>query len=138
MDPGVWIGLGSGVFTIVVVALAVVISLVATLLGVALPVALVLWLLKRQQQARAEEARLLREGTRSTATVMTLRETGIYVNHRPQVALRLLIEDPTGGSFEASVDRVVSMVEIPRVQPGCTLAVAWDPQDRGKLAIDLG
>jgi len=82
--------------------------------------------------------RLAADGVRATATVMSVRETGIYVNRRPQVNLRLLVEDPAGGSFEASVDRVVSMVQIPRVQPGCTLNVAWDPADRGKLAIDLG
>jgi hypothetical protein len=69
------------------------------------------------------------------ATILNLWETGMYVNQNPQVGFHLNVQHPDGSTYEAQTKTVVSIVQLPRLQPGATVSVKIDAQDRAKVAL---
>ena len=51
------------------------------------------------------------------------------------VRFSLEVRPAAGETFEASIEQEVSMVELPRLQPGAIVTVRFDPADRSRLAI---
>ena len=86
-----------------------------------------------------ESARILKIGLPATATVLQLSDTGVTVNHNPQVKLLLEVTplDNTP-SFQAETKLVVSRIQTSAFQPGSVLQVKYDPKNRTKVAIDDG
>ncbi|MEZ4407069.1 MAG: hypothetical protein R3A52_11400 [Polyangiales bacterium] len=79
--------------------------------------------------------RLLATGAEGTARVVGLRETGMLVNHHPQVALDLEVQSPQGHRFMAKCLALVSPMAAPRVQPGCVVPVRFDPANLAHVAV---
>lgn len=87
------------------------------------------------------EARLLRQtGTPAWATILRLWDTGITVNDDPVVGMEVEVRPspPTEGApFRAVIPKsLISRLDVPRVQPGETVAVRYDPNDRSRVALD--
>ena len=80
-------------------------------------------------------SRLLKHGTRADATVLSIRETGNLHNNQPEVKIQLEVLPPDREPFQASVTTFMSPVYLPRVQPGATIAVAYDPASRKDVAL---
>jgi hypothetical protein len=73
---------------------------------------------------------LLAKGQLATAKVLRLSETGTTVNRQPLVRLRLEVQPPSGLTFEAETERLMSLVEIPQFTPGSLVHVKFDPETR--------
>lgn len=71
-------------------------------------------------------------GTPGTATVISARQTGQYVNMQPIVELELLVQAPGRVPTPVSVTEIVEQIHLARVAPGASLAVKV-----GQIPTDL-
>jgi hypothetical protein len=84
----------------------------------------------RALRGRRDDARILREGTRATATLLSAKTTGWVVNNVPQWALRLRI-DGAGAPYETTL-------KLQTYNPpsnGATMAVRVDPLRREHVVL---
>ncbi len=84
---------------------------------------------------RANE-HLLQQGVRARAVVVSITETGWLVNRRPECEIVLRVEPRGGESYVTSVREVVSLTQIPQLQPGRPVAVRYDPNNRKEVVIE--
>jgi Short C-terminal domain len=87
--------------------------------------------------AGRRRARLLREGVRGTAAVLSMEQTGVYVNEQPQVRLRLLVEADGIPPYEVERTEIVPLIALGALNQG-ELAVVVDPDDHETVTIDWG
>jgi hypothetical protein len=118
---------------IVEIVLIVVVSLVATVV----PLALVGFLVFRLMKGSAERQKLLQTGVPATAQVIAVQQTGTYVNNQPEVMATLMVQRAGAPPYQVNTTMILSLLEVPRLQPGASVAVKIDPQDAQKVAIDL-
>jgi hypothetical protein len=123
------IGLGFTFFMVVVVG-------GGTLLVTAASLAVPGYFLYTLAQANARNAQLLKTGEPAAAKVLAVQTTGTTINDAPQVKLLLEVH-PTGRpAFHAEATTLVSLVEIPRVQPGHMVGVRFDPANPAQVAVE--
>ena len=91
--------------------------------------------LGRRSQKNQE---LLRDGIHGSAQVLEAEQTGTYINHQPQVRLRLRIQAPGVEPYELTKRVTVPMIAVGTLGSGRPLSVAIDPGDRDRIAIDWG
>jgi hypothetical protein len=72
----------------------------------------------------------------ATAKVVELSTKGGGLNDNPKIDFELDVTREGEPSFRAQVSVIVSLLAIPRVQPGCEIDVRIDPHDRSKVVID--
>jgi hypothetical protein len=74
------------------------------------------------------ESRIVRQqGTLVPAEIMSVADTGIYINRQPMLEFMLLVHPPHEAAFEAMIREVVPLSAIPQVQPGSRLQVYYIP-----------
>jgi len=78
------------------------------------------------------------KGLPARATVVEIWDTGVTVNDDPVVGFRLEVEAVGRPQWRAETRALVSLLAIPRVQPGAVLPVRYDPSDPSRVAIDAG
>lgn len=118
--------------------LGIIITVVSILfsLVVMAGVGFVMWkvfggLMKQSQERQA----LLATGMPATGRVMQLMDTGMLVNNNPQVRLIVEVQMPGRPPYQADTTMIVSMLAIPRVQPGCTVNLRVDPMNPTRVAV---
>ena len=89
------------------------------------------------RRSQANE-RLKREGIPGTAQILEAEQTGMYVNNQPQVRLRLRVDARGLAPFELEKRVTVPLIALGTLTGGRPLAVAVDPEDRDRIAIDWG
>jgi nitrate/nitrite transporter NarK len=82
---------------------------------------------------KKQEQWLLTYGTPAKATVTGLADTGTTINDNPLVKLTMQIEPDFGSEFTATLEVLVSRLNIPRV--GDVLHVRYDPQKPSVMMI---
>src|SRR5689334_10808821 len=75
-------------------------------------------------------------GVPADATVLQIWDTGVTLNNDPVVGFLLDVHPAGQTAFQAKTKQVVSRLAVPRVQPGATLRVFYDPKDTTRVAID--
>jgi len=135
---GAVIGIVVTIVTVLITIVAVVFSLLITLVATIGPFILIFWLLKKQQEKKAAEQKLLETGERATATVLALEETGMLINNQPLVNVKLQVQRQGQAPYEHTHQMVLSMLTIPQVQPGTLVNVRVDPANPRRVAIALG
>lgn len=73
--------------------------------------------------------RLKTHGTAATAKVVSLTQTGMYINSNPMVRFVLEVQPPHGSPFHAEAERLVNLVDLPRLQPGASVSVRYNPDN---------
>ena len=76
-------------------------------------------------------------GLPAKATVIKVWETGTRVNHNPIVGFELEVRAEGRPPWTAETKALVSILAIPRIQPGMELDVFYDPADPSRVAIAL-
>ena len=79
---------------------------------------------------------LMAHGVTGSAQILNARQTGVYVNNQPQLALTLRVTAPGHGTYETTVKQIVSFLYVGRLSNGQPLSVKVDQQDRTQLVID--
>lgn len=125
-----------GGFGLGVTAMVIVITLFS-LLVTAVPIVFVVIYMVKLMKKKAESDKVLATGQQATGTVMRLSETGTMINNQPLVNIVLNVQRPGIPPYQVMVQKVISQLEIPRLQPGMTVAVKVDPANPQSVAIDL-
>jgi hypothetical protein len=87
----------------------------------------------RLNAGKIEAAR--RGGRIALARVLSIRRTGTTINDEPVCVIEVLVAPEAGRPYRTSVREVVSIVELPAMQPGAVLVVAQLAADRPEVAI---
>lgn len=87
-------------------------------------------------KGRARQARLMSEGLRGFATILEAEGTGIAVNHRPQLRMRLRVELPGRAPYEIDHREVVPFLGLESIGPNRRVAVFVDREKPDQLVID--
>lgn len=74
-------------------------------------------------------------GSPAKATVVAIWETGTRVNHNPVVGFDVEVHAEGRPAWRAKTKALVSILAIPRIQPGAVLDVFYDPADPSRVAI---
>lgn len=137
MDPTTFLGLFGG--GSILLTLGILVITCVSLLGSFAFVGVILWFtLRPLLQNMNQRNQILQTGIPAMATIMSLAETGMLVNHQPQVRIGLQVNPPNGLPYQTELTMVISMLVIPQVQPGLTVPVKIDPKDPSKVAILFG
>lgn len=103
------------------------------LIGVFVPLLLVAGIAVRWYQNKW----LLINGEAAQAKILKIWETGAYVNEQPQVGMLLEVYAANRPVYQAEAKRIVSILNIPRIQVGSTVDVKFDPQNPSRIAVVL-
>ena len=83
---------------------------------------------------RAEQ--LKREGVRGSATILGMRQTGMYVNEQPQIEFELRVEASGMTPYEVKKKAVVPLIAMGTLSNGRPLDVYIDREERERMTID--
>jgi len=75
-------------------------------------------------------------GRSGRATIVSLRESGPYVNNRPTITMELDVELPGGERYRGQAKQAVGRLVIGRLQPGAEIPVRVDAADRTNVSVD--
>lgn len=76
-------------------------------------------------------------GLLAKARIIEIKDTGSRVNYDPRVRIKLEVQPESGAVFQAETEMVVSVVDLPRLQPGATVSVKYDPENRAHVSLVL-
>jgi hypothetical protein len=75
-------------------------------------------------------------GIAGTAKVLSVADTGASVNDNPVCELRLAVTVPGHEAYETTLRQTIPRLQAPMLQPGTSLPVKVDPQDRDAVILD--
>ncbi len=76
-------------------------------------------------------------GKAAEATVLEIWDTRIRVNFQPVVGFFLELKPERGNVYLATMQCIISIVDIPRIQAGMVLPARYDENDPSKVALLL-
>ena len=76
-------------------------------------------------------------GLAAEAKILKIWDAGVRVNDDPVVGFLLEVYPPDGESYEAQTKGPISIVHMPRFQPGAVVPVRIDPQNPARVALDI-
>lgn len=82
-------------------------------------------------------AEIRAHGRPAKATVLEIWETGVWVNHNPVAGFLLEVRAEGMAAYEAETRALISILWIPRIQPGAVLQVKYDPRNPSRVALDI-
>jgi hypothetical protein len=91
----------------------------------------------QMMQAYSAAAQLQLAGTPAQARVLSVRQTGAYVNMAPQCVLELEVYPGATPPYTATVYAPVPPMAIPRVQPGLMVPIRVDPLNPMHIVLAL-
>ena len=91
----------------------------------------------QMMQAYGAAAQLQRSGMPAQARVLSVHQTGAYVNMAPQCVLELEVYPGTRPPYTATVYAPVQPMAIPRVQVGLLVPIRIDPLNPMHIALAL-
>ena len=109
-------------------------TLTAAILGVT-GIGLFLWG-GRWARGYKEAQRLRMSGVPGQATIVGMRQTGVYLNEQPQIELNLQVQSEMHGPYQATVREYVPLMLLATLSSGRPLPVKVDPADPQKLVIE--
>ncbi len=109
---------------------------IAVAMGVVVAVSVIVVAVRASAAARAGRKRIWETGAAATARVLAIGADGSSFNDHPNVDLQLEVTRDGGTPYKATVRALISQLAIPRIQPGCTIAVRVDPTDPGTMVVD--
>lgn len=127
---GALLGFAAGMAAVIVVAP------VAGVFIVAACVALVVFCLWFFFGPEVRRQRLLARGVPAEATILAVEETGITVQgNYPMARFRFEVHPAVGEPYEVTTKCLLNRFEVPAYQPGATVRVLVDPEDRRKVVL---
>lgn len=71
--------------------------------------------------------RVLRNGRTGEGRILSVAQTGVYINNNPMMRITLEVTPSDGRPFEAETERLINIAQIPQFQPGAVVPVRYDP-----------
>lgn len=80
--------------------------------------------------------KLIREGVQANGIILDADPTGSVYNSQPEIRFRLRVSPADGREYEAETDMIINPIYAPQFQPGKTVKVRYDQQDRARVTIE--
>jgi hypothetical protein len=122
MDPSTLFGLGFSGITLAIICISVICSLVIVAAAIAIPI-----YFYRNQRKKAEA--LMAAGTQGEATILSLQDTGMFINNNPRVIVQLEIRMPNMAPYQLTKTMTVPIIRLAQVQTGSVVQVMVDMSD---------
>lgn len=133
MDDSTLFAGGTIIFTIVIIVFSFAAAIV--------PMVLIFRYISKMS---AKNQALMATGIAAQARVMQMGPTGMTINNSPQMNLVLEVHPPpqpgyrgAAAPFMATVQALIPVYAMGRVQPGAMVPVRFDPANAMNVAIDL-
>jgi hypothetical protein len=81
--------------------------------------------------------RAAREGRVGIGRVLSLAETGAYFGRNPVCRLLLVVVPRSGPTYQVTTELLVSVIQAPRVQPGCLVPMVTYADGRQRVVLSL-
>jgi len=78
----------------------------------------------------------IKNGVKTKARVLEVRDTGVTINDNPQVGLKLELRTQEGTSLEVEAKTIVSRLNVAHVQPGVFANVIYDPLKPQRVQVE--
>ena len=134
------------VFLFVVIIVAIVIAAIVTAsrgrfdifvpLTIIFPFAILAFIFSLIRRSRLNKEKLLKTGEPAKAKILSVSETGVYINNKPRIAIELEVKPQTGLPFNAKIYAVISFLQPLLYQPGVILNVRYDMNNLKNIAIE--
>lgn len=79
--------------------------------------------------------RLRTEGVEGQAIILSMQQTGLYVNNLPQVKMQMKVEQPAGRNFIAETKEVLTFIELSMIRVGSKMTVRYNPENHKEIMI---
>jgi hypothetical protein len=83
----------------------------------------------------SQDRQLLANGVPASARILAVEDTYTRVSSNPLVRFRLEVQPKDGRAYETTTEAIVSVVDLPRFQPGTSVEVKVDPDDAARVAL---
>lgn len=80
--------------------------------------------------------KLQANGLEAEAKILKIWQTGTEINNNPVVGMLLEVRPPGQPTFQAQTERLISLLNIPSIQPGAVVHVKYDPDSREVALAD--
>jgi hypothetical protein len=80
---------------------------------------------------------LQKTGLAAKATILKISDSGITINDDPVAWLDLEVHPANSAAFRARTKCLISRLEVPQFQPGCSIPVRYDPADHTRVGVDV-
>jgi hypothetical protein len=91
---------------------------------------------RKWQKGYAEAQRIKAQGVPGQATIMSMQQTGVYVNEQPQIELQLQVQDEMYGSRQVTLKEYVPLMLLGTLSSGRPLPVKVDPANPSNVVIE--
>ena len=108
-----------------------------TVLSIALTVGVVMFARRMINNMVGPNRGVLQSGIPAQARIVAVRQTGVMLNHQPQILFDLEVQPPGSAPYRAQAKAVIPMVNIPQFQPGAEVPVKIHPADPNQVALDI-
>lgn len=88
-----------------------------------------------EARARFRKSRNVVQKIESNAIVLSLEETGIYINHQPQIKIQMQVIPSKGRNFVAELEEFVPVVELATIRAGATVRVKYNPENHKEIRL---
>lgn len=86
----------------------------------------------------ADTKALQETGVAAEAVIVKIWDTGITVNDDPVIGMEVEVRPAEGEPWSATIPKsLISRLDIPQFQPGQSVQVRYDPQDRSRVGLDV-
>ncbi|KAA3647217.1 MAG: hypothetical protein DWQ07_06870 [Chloroflexi bacterium] len=116
-------------------AVTVLVGLCITVLSLVFTFGIIFFVFRMVRNRNQNIMNLRATGLDGTAEILALQDTGMLVNNNPRVQLKMMVTPQDGEAYEVDTAMIVSMLQIPQVQPGNVVAVKIDPNDPNKVVF---
>jgi hypothetical protein len=74
-------------------------------------------------------------GIEAKAIVLVIEQTGLFMNHKPQVKMQMQVIPDKGRNFVAEVKEILSFIDLEAIKAGCTVTVKYNPANIKEIML---
>ena len=106
-----------------------------TVLSLAITIGVTWFAMRFVRNMLGQDRSVIENGIPARAKILSVQQTGVMLNHQPQILFDLQVQPPGGALYRAQAKAIISMVNIPQFQPGAEVTVMIHPMDQTKVAL---
>jgi hypothetical protein len=92
---------------------------------------------KLKQGVGYPSSELLKSGEQTSATILEMHDTGVFIQKRPVMLFKLRVASTAGaGGYEVDHKQVVPQSMLGQLAPGVTVVAAVDPSDQERVELN--
>lgn len=90
---------------------------------------------KKKPSRKISSKRQVNDGEVAKAIVLAIEQTGLFMNHRPQVKMQMQVIPDRGRNFVVEIKEIVSYVELATIRMGSTVLVKFNPANLKEIEL---